>query len=90
MAECKAGVTTDGHCCHLGASGVCRFLRDDGPGAVRRFVCTLRERLGSWAAVHRDPVYLELVAPTVRELVSVDCGDWPRPGELCAECGVTG
>lgn len=86
MAQCQAA---DGHCCWI-VGGVCPLLRDDGPGASRRWVCTLRERLGSWQAVHTDPEYLRTVGPVVMELVGVYCGDWPRPGETCAECGVTG
>ena len=84
MAECHAG---EGHCCWLGSHGVCEYLRDDGPG---RWVCTFRERLGSWEAVHADPEYRATVGPIVFALVGVYCGDWPRPGETCAECGVSG
>ena len=87
---CKAGVTTEGHCCHLGSTGVCPALRDDGPGVERRWVCTFRERLGSWRAVHADPTYLATIAPVMFGLTGVYCGDWPRPNELCGECGVTG
>lgn len=79
----------DGHCCWL-EGVVCRYLRDDGPLAARRFVCTFRERLGSWERVHADPEYLATVGPVVLRLVGVYCGDWPRRGERCAECGVTG
>jgi len=85
MAECRA---TAGHCCWI--HGVCPFLRDDGADAARRWVCTLRERLGSWAAVHANAEYLATVAPTMRRAGQVDCGDWPGPGKTCGECGVTG
>lgn len=85
MVACGA---QDDHCCHI-AGSVCRFLRDDGPGAPRRWVCTLRERLGSWEAVHRDQGYLEHVRPTMLR-VGVDCGDYPAPGRICGACGVTG
>lgn len=86
MVACRA--STD-HCCYL-AGKVCSYLRDDGPTASRRWVCTFRERLGSWAAVHADAEYLATVGPVMRGLTGVDCGDWPVPGELCHECGVTG
>lgn len=89
MATCLAGLSTDGHCCWIDGEP-CTFLRDDGHDASRRWVCTLRERLGSWAAVHADPGYIEKVAPTMRKFGQVDCGDWPGPGVTCAECGVVG
>lgn len=85
-ARVECGAST-GHCCWV-AGAVCPFLRDDGAKASRRWVCTLRERLGSWEAVHADPGYLTVVAPVVRPL-GVDCGDWPPPGQTCAECGVS-
>lgn len=88
MAACGA---VDDHCCYLGRHGVCTFLRDDGPDAARRFVCTIRERCGSFDAMHTDPVYVEQVRPILREIgVPVDCGDWPTPGERCGECEVVG
>jgi hypothetical protein len=78
----------DDHCCWI-VGGVCPFLRDDGVDASRRWVCTLREQLGSWKAVHRDHRYVEKVAPTMRRF-GVECGEWPQPGARCEECGVTG
>lgn len=94
MAEiCKAGVTTEGHCCWL-FGVVCPFLRDDGKqrrfSRKRRYVCTFRERLGSWDAVHADPEYQDTIAPVMLAATGVLCGDWPRPGETCAECGGKG
>jgi hypothetical protein len=83
------GVSTD-HCCYV-AGVTCRFLRDDGPTRSRRWVCTLREKLGSWKAVHADPGYLEHVRPAWSRTPGVtDCGDFPLKGEACAECGVVG
>jgi hypothetical protein len=87
MVTCEAGT---GHCCWLGHHGVCPQLRDDGPAAPRRWVCRFRERLGSWEAVHADPEYRATVGAIVLDMVGVYCGDWPRPGESCAECGVRG
>ena len=87
MVTCAAGVTTEGHCCWINGA-VCPFLRDDGAAASRRWVCTLREELGSWPAVHADQRYLTFVH--LRDRIGVDCGDWPRPGETCAECGAVG
>ena len=84
-------LAASGHCCHLGRHGVCSMLRDDGPAAARRWVCTLRERLGTWVAVHTDPVYLAEVRPKLDDAgVTVDCGDWPTPGQRCGECGAVG
>lgn len=88
MATCLAGVTTEGHCCHqLGV--VCPFLREDA-GADRRWVCTFRERLGSWRAVHRDHEYLDTIGPIMLGMTGVLCGDWPPQGKRCAECGTVG
>lgn len=86
MKRCQA---TTGHCCWL-EGPVCRYLRDDGPDAQRRFVCTFFERLGNWDAVHADPVYQAEIAPLMLRLTGVLCGDWPPPGQVCAECGAGG
>ena len=86
MATCSGN--SDGHCCHL-AGRVCSFLEEDTvPG--RRWTCGLRRDLGSWSATHQDPRYLAEVKPVLDAKGLPDCGDWPRPGEICAECGVTG
>ena len=88
MGVCHA---SDDHCCYLGRFGVCSLLRDDGPDAARRWVCTLREEHGNWADVHTDPRYLAEVRPMLDEIdVVVDCGDWPEPGKRCATCGTIG
>ena len=88
MATCQSST---GHCCHLGPFGVCPALRDDGPDASRRWVCTLREREGSWARVHGSVDYIASgIEAVVRDLTGGDCGDWPPKGMTCAECGVTG
>ena len=86
MATCKAGITTDGHCCWINGV-VCPLLEDRGKNADRRYVCTVREDLGSWEAVHSDPRYLTFVRPAMSIVTGVDCGDWPPPGQTCAECG---
>ena len=83
--ECKGD--QDDHCCHLGKYGVCEFLAN----ANTRWVCTLREQLGSWERVHVDPRYIDRVRPKLGDIgIKVDCGNWPTPGETCATCGVTG
>lgn len=74
------------HCCYI-ENQVCPALRDDGPNADRRWVCTFREKLGSWDAVHADPEYLETVGNKMKSLIGVYCGDWPKPNEQCNECG---
>ena len=86
MAKCLAGITTDGHCCWINGV-VCPYVRDDGPGTERRYVCTLREELGSWEAVYADRRYLSFIRPVMSIKTGVDCGDWPPPGQQCAECG---
>jgi hypothetical protein len=84
MAECRA---SSGHCCWI-EGRVCPFLREDD--GERRWVCTFRERLGSWEVVHADPEYLDTIGPLILGLTGVFCGDWPGPGVTCAECGATG
>ena len=83
MAICNG--QNDDHCCWLGRHGQCKFLAENVNG--RRWSCSLRANLGSWEAVHTDVRYMSEIQPIVRELVGVDCGDWPRPGELCHTCG---
>lgn len=81
----------DDHCCHLGKYGVCEHLADVHPVTGRRWICTLREQLGSWERVHVDPRYLDNVKPKLDDIgITVDCGDWPTPGQTCATCGVIG
>lgn len=82
--------TSDDHCCHLGAAGVCRYL-EENTVPDRRWACGLRRVLGSWEKVHTNKRYLNDVKPVLTEIgVTVDCGDWPPPGETCGTCGVTG
>lgn len=76
-------------CCYVNGE-VCIFMRDDGPEANRRWVCTLREKYGNWEEVHTDPGYLEHVRPVWIQNDIADCGDYPGPGKTCGECGVTG
>lgn len=88
MVTCGAQNNT-GHCCWINGT-VCVFLRDDGLDATRRWVCTLREELGSWEAVHKDIRYIEKVRPTLDKFNQANCGYWPGPGVTCGECGVSG
>lgn len=86
MAVCLA---QQDHCCHLGAHGVCQFLVEHTAG--RRWACGLYVELGSWEAVHVDPRYVASVRPKLDDMgLDVDCGDWPRPDEICGTCGVIG
>jgi hypothetical protein len=79
---------SDDHCCYV-AGGVCHFLEENTvPG--RRWACGLYRRLGSWAAMVADPGWQEHVKPTIEGLGMETCGDWPRSGEVCLSCGVTG
>lgn len=87
MSVC--GGTPDSHCCWLGEAGQCGFLEVDDPSRPGLASCTLRRRLGSWEAVHASGDY-QTVGVVVRDLVGVDCGDWPPRGVKCASCEVTG
>lgn len=82
--------TGSGHCCWLGGS-VCDYLEENTvPG--RRWACGLLRELGSWDLVYADPRYEAVRQALDRNpsLVGVVCGDWPRPGETCGECGAVG
>ena len=81
--------TPDSHCCNIGDLGVCGFFEPDDPSRPGQGSCQLRRRLGSWDKVHESDDYRP-VGVIVRDMVGVDCGDWPTPGERCATCGVTG
>lgn len=81
------------HCCYVRGQ-VCLYLADNGPDAERRFECSLRRDLGSWAAVHSHIGYLVNVQSAWDELgtredgspVIASCGDWqPSAGECCRE-----
>lgn len=86
MATCSGN--SDDHCCYIKGKA-CIFLEKNTiPG--RKWSCGLRRELGSWSEVHKDERYLQEVKPKLDELELPNCGDWPRPGETCAECGVTG
>ena len=88
MAECR-GKGPD-HCCWFQGKA-CEFLVDTGRRHRRRWVCSLRDELGSWDAVHADPRY-EPVKERVLKLSTAPalCGDWPPPGTTCNTCGLVG
>lgn len=67
------------HCCWVNGQ-VCPALRDDGPGAERRWVCTLYEAAGDWAAVHASPEWraLPVAAWFEEQYPGHGCGDWPQ------------
>lgn len=77
------------HCCWLRGEP-CRYVTDAGPGADPRWSCSLRVEHGGWAPVHADARYLVNVKPELEAMgITVDCGDWPPPGEVCGTCGAT-
>lgn len=80
---------SEDHCCYALGGVACRFLEENTVEG-RRWACGLRRELGDWSKVHSDPRYLAHVKPYWNKVGMVDCGDWPRPGEACATCGVTG
>lgn len=85
-----AGVCTgENFCCWVpqpeGPSIVCPHNRDDGPDATRRFVCTLREALGSWGAVRASEAYQETPGAVWDAMDSEHCDEWPM--KACGSCG---
>ena len=88
MAECNGNAWD--HCCYLGEHGICEFLEENAI-PERKWSCMLRRTLGNWERVHLDPRYLDRVRPKLNDIgIDQNCGDWPRPGERCATCGVMG
>lgn len=69
------------HCCYVDGHA-CRFL-EVGSIPGRHWVCGLRRELGSWAAVHADPRYVEYVRPSWDRCGVADCGDWKIVGQCC-------
>lgn len=66
-------------CCYL--KGVlCKYVRHE-PDSERKWICTLREQLGSWEAVHENEDYKKDVKPILNELVMHDCGKY-----ICENC----
>jgi len=82
--ECSSG---NDHCCWIRGQ-TCEFLVENVND--RRWSCGLYLELGSWTAVYIDPRYKKTIEPVVTELITVNCGDWPRSGELCHTCGKVG
>lgn len=80
------GTASGDHCCYV-AGEVCRFLVDNKrEEGSRRFECSLRRDLGSWAAVHENPEYREHVQKVWDEVGIESCGAWqPEPGMCCRE-----
>lgn len=87
MAVCLGNTVNS--CCYVEGE-LCRFLRDDGVLASRRWICTLREQLGSWEEVHNHEGYKEHIQPVWERLGVSNCGEYPRKGEICGECGKEG
>ena len=88
MATC--GATATAHCCHLGPAGVCPYF-DPAPPPEAGGHCSLRRQYRSWETTYFDPRY----SWVKEQLVSLgysgmNCGDYPRRGEHCNTCGVTG
>lgn len=78
------------HCCHLGKDGVCVYL-EENTVENRHWACGLLRELGSWDAVHSDERYLTNVRPFWEQYApDLNCGDWPRPNEICGACGING
>jgi hypothetical protein len=87
MATCEGNA--DDHCCYLGQRGVCEHL-EEGTVEGRRWACGLRREYGSWDAAHASPDYVEIRSYFRSVGTTVDCGDWPAPGNKCGTCGVIG
>lgn len=78
------------HCCYLPNIGVCQYLEENTMKS-RRWVCKLRRELGTWNKVHADPRYIKSILPNLSLFdPNLNCGDWPRLGETCNECGARG
>ena len=90
FTECTGNL--EDHCCWVNGA-ICPYLEENTvPG--RRWACGLLRELGDWASVYADPRYQYVRDgyddPKWPSLHGLDCGDWPRIGETCSVCGVTG
>lgn len=79
MTVCRA--TDEDHCCWVGGE-VCAHYLPNEPLGLR---CALMAELGSWSEVHVDPRY-----PASLTAAGIECGNWPRPGQTCGDCGEVG
>ena len=69
------------HCCWTDGV-VCRWLVEST--GARRWVCSLRHQLGSWAAVHADARYAPIRALLESRGVPELCGGFgARQGQCC-------
>ena len=85
---CRA--TPEAHCCWIGNGQVCPFFDPAGLVDGRDGGCTLRQELGSWKKVQRDPRYRATVQATIPHFNSrVHCGNYPKD-TTCGECGESG
>jgi hypothetical protein len=76
------------HCCYL-KGRVCEHLEENTVSG-RRWACGIRRKYNSWQETYQDLDYIKDVKPILDEIGIPDCGDWPRPNEQCAICGVIG
>lgn len=84
--ECDGhGCERGNHCCNLGPFGVCPHLviNQDAQLPDRKFICSLREREGSWEAVYTTPEYQANVQPFFNWAQekygpewNIGCGQW--------------
>ena len=86
MGNCGTGID---HCCYFKGEA-CQYVI-----AVNRppfkWACSLRDELGSWDAVYKDPRYIKNVKPKMSLVAGaehLDCGDWPEKTahKNCREC----
>jgi hypothetical protein len=87
MSTCQGNIKDD-HCCWINGK-VCKFLKHY-PTEKRIWSCGIREKYNSWEETYQDLDYIKDVKPILDEIDIPDCGDWPRPNEQCAICGVIG
>lgn len=90
--ECDGhGCELGKHCCNLGPYGVCPHLviNENAQLPDRKFVCSLREREGSWAAVYQTTEYQTDVQPffdwaqqQFGASWNIGCGAWISQAEI--------
>lgn len=84
--ECDGhGCERGNHCCNLGPFGVCPHLviNQNAQLPDRKFICSLREREGSWEAVYTTSEYQANVQPFFNWAQekygpewNIGCGQW--------------
>ncbi len=85
MAICTGN--SEEHCCWVNGKH-CPHLVENRVG--RRWACGLLVKLGSWEEVYKTAEWQRDVKPLCDRLGLAGCHAYPREGQVCLSCGVSG